>query len=217
HGLGGKSMALAGKAASFGVRFKLAIATMSVVTVGGLGVTAGPLLLHTTSLINADRGIVQELPVLPYDGGASTGQNGMIQHPFGPGLPPESTGTEIMGPRGHQQGQHSPSTSTQTLSSLSNSTEQSSTEAATHTSESLQEQTSGSSQQPMSQQLAPNTDSRNVKTITPTTDPATTQATTGVDQPQESVWSTEYTTDGTTVWITRWTEVWQDTQGPPGR
>ncbi|HEY4456131.1 MAG TPA: sigma-70 family RNA polymerase sigma factor, partial [Pseudonocardiaceae bacterium] len=47
HGLGGKSMALAGKAASFGVRFKLAIATMSVVTVGGLGVTAGPLLLHT--------------------------------------------------------------------------------------------------------------------------------------------------------------------------
>jgi hypothetical protein len=29
--------------------------------------------------------------------------------------------------------------------------------------------------------------------------------------------STEYTTDGTTVWITRWTEVWQDTQGPPGR
>jgi RNA polymerase sigma factor (sigma-70 family) len=217
HGLGTKSVALAGKAASFGVRFKLAIATMSVVTVGGLGVTTGPLLLHMSSQINADRGIVQELPVLPYDS-ANAEPNGALRHPFGPGLPPESTGTEIMGPRPHQGAQQIVNPpGTVASSSAQDSTGRSGTEAATHTDQSVQDQPAGSSaQQPMSQQLSPNTATRSAKSITPTTDPTTTP-TTAAQQPQESVWSTEYTTDGTTVWITRWTEVWQDTQGPPGR
>ena len=221
RGLGTKTVALAGKATAFGVRFKLAIATMSVVTVGGLGVTAGPLLLHMTSQLNADQGTVQVLPVLP--DGSSTESNGSIRLPFGPGMAPESTGTAIKGPRGHQA-QHGaadsdttgPSSSTE--DSTGDSTgqdDQSSDDPATHTGDSIQEQAS-SANQPMTQELAPSTATRSAKTITPTTDPPTTSDP-PEGNPQESVWSTSYTTDGTTVWITRWTEVWQDTQGPAGR
>jgi hypothetical protein len=219
RGLGGKSAALAGKAAAFGVRFKLAIATMSVVTVGGLGVSAGPLLLNMTTQVNADRGTVQVLPVLPNE--PSTESNGAIRLPFGPGLRQESTGTEINGPRAHQaqHGAADPNAGTASSSAQDSTgqTDESPNQPGTHEDPTLQEQDSSADQPQMSQQLAPNTGSRSPKTVTPTTDPTTTQAADPPEEPTESVWSTEYTTDGTTVWITRWTEVWEDTQGPPGR
>ena len=223
-GVGTKSMALAGKAAAFGVRFKLAIATMSMVAVGGLGVSAGPLLLHMTSEINADRGTVQQLPVLPNVMTSST--SGSVKRPFGPGLPPESTGTEIMGPRAHQPGQpvqhgsssqasSAVSSSEQGSAADSSQSDQSSSTDATHTGQSVQEESSSAQDPNMSAAMVPVT--RNAKTVTPTTDPTTPQTTDPQADPETTVWSTEYTSDGTTVWITRWTEVWEDTQGPGGR
>ncbi|HEX4222296.1 MAG TPA: sigma-70 family RNA polymerase sigma factor [Pseudonocardiaceae bacterium] len=214
HGVGTKSMALAGKAAAFGVRFKLAIATMSMVAVGGLGVTAGPLLVHLAGQINADRGTVQQLPVLPNIG--STGSSGVARHPFGPGLPPESTGTDIRGPRAHQQ-HGSSSTTTDPAQQGSSGTDQASSTDSTDTGQSIQEQDSSANQPVKSPDLQPDTSTRAPKTITPTTDPTTTDTTDPGANPKTIVSSTEYTTDGTTVWITRWTEVWQGTQGPPGR
>jgi RNA polymerase sigma factor (sigma-70 family) len=219
-GLGTKSAALAGKAAAFGVRFKLAVATMSMVAVGGLGVSAGPLLLHMTSQINADQGTVQQLPVLPNV--LTSGASGVITRPFGPGLPPESTGTAIRGPRGHQaqQGQAGATTTTTTLSSAASSSNgassggQAST-GSTHTGASPQVLGSSSNQQSSTTSSA--TTGRKPFSASPTTDPTVTQTTDSGMTPQESVWSTSYTTDGTTVWITRWTEVWQDNQAPAGR
>jgi RNA polymerase sigma factor (sigma-70 family) len=220
-GLGTKSAALAGKAAAFGVRFKLAIATISMVAVGGLGVTAGPLLLHMTTQINADQGTVQELPVLPNV--LTSGSRGPITRPFfGPGLPPESTGTSIRGPRGHQaqQGQAG-STTTAALSSASGSSSgassggQTST-GSTHTGASPQVLGSSSNQQQPSN-TSPASTGRKPFSASPTTDPTVTQTTDPGMTPQETVWSTSYTTDGTTVWITRWTEVWQNNQAPAGR
>ncbi|HJP76802.1 MAG TPA: sigma-70 family RNA polymerase sigma factor [Pseudonocardiaceae bacterium] len=217
RGLGTKSMALAGKAAAFGVRFKLAVATMSMVAVGGLGVSAGPLLMHFTTQINADRGTVAQLPVLP--DGVSTNSAGAPRHPFGPGL--ESTGTDIMGPRARQQAQHGAAPPNSTDSSSTQNTprgqsgQSSSTDASTHTGQSVQELTTTSNTPDNNPAMSP-AGTRNAKTVTPTTDPTTTDPTAAAN-PQETVWSTEYTSNGTTVWITRWTEVWQATQGPAGR
>jgi RNA polymerase sigma factor (sigma-70 family) len=216
RGLGTKSMALAGKAAAFGVRFKLAVATMSMVAVGGLGVSAGPLLMRLTSEINADRGTVQQLPVLP--NGVSTNSSGALRRPFGPGLPPESTGTDIMGPRARQQAQRGATLPNSTDASSAQNTQNgqaglaSSTGGATHTGQSVQQLTTTPGTPGNNPAMSP-AGTRNAMTVTPTTDPTTANQA----NPQETVSSTEYTTDGTTVWITRWTEVWQATQGPAGR
>ena len=219
-GLGTKSAALAGKAAAFGVRFKLAIATMSMVAVGGLGVTAGPLLLHMTSQINADQGTVQQLPVLPNV--LTSGSSGQITRPFGPGLPPESTGTAISGPRGRQgQAGQAGSTTTTTASSSASDSSSSADSAGQSSTESshagLSPQALGSSTNQPSDTSPTNTGGRKPFSASPTTDPSVTQTTDPGMTPQETVWSTSYTTDGTTVWITRWTEVWQDNQAPAGR
>jgi RNA polymerase sigma factor (sigma-70 family) len=218
-GLTSKTVALAAKATAFGVRFKLAIATMSMVAVGGLGVTAGPLILHLTGQINADRGTAQQLPVLP--NAATTGSSGELRNPFGPGLPPESTGTEIIGPRAHQPGQRGSSSTTtlpaQSSANGSGPTGQTSTDA-THTGLSEQAQSSSANQPIKSSNLSPNgSTTRDARTVTPTTDPTTAPTTDPPSGPQTAVWSTEYTSNGTTIWITRWTEVWTNTQGPSGR
>ncbi len=229
-GLGTKSAALAGKAAAFGVRFKLAIATMSMVAVGGLGVTAGPLFMHMTNDIDADQGTVQQLPVLPNV--MTSGASGTIRHPVGPGLPPESRGTAIRGPRGGRQAQQiqaggsttsngASSSAASDSSSGTGSTGQSTTNSA-HAGMSPQLQGGGSTtnQQPADTSTSATT-GRKPLSVTPTTDQSVTQTTnpgmTPHETAQETVWSTSYTTNGTTVWITEWKKVWQDNQAPAGR
>jgi len=218
----GKSAALAGKAVAFGVRLKLAVATMSVVVAGGLGITAGPLIMQLTGHLQADRG-TQQLPVLP-DGPAS-GSADSAARPFGPAV--ESTGSAVAGPRAHQNVPGAPSGS---AASSSASPAAGSNNGGQHAGQvssvpgnaapnggypgaSVQSLGAGHTKSPTAPPTS--TISRNAFTQTPTVTPTTDPATTAQGSP--TVWSTSYTTNGTTVWITRWTWVWQGGAAPPGR
>ncbi|HEX3785188.1 MAG TPA: sigma-70 family RNA polymerase sigma factor [Pseudonocardiaceae bacterium] len=219
---GGKMTAL-GKAAAFGIRFKLAVATMSVVVVGGLGITAGPLLLKLTGHLDADRGTVQQLPVIP--NALTSGSAGVGVRPFGPDAQ-RSTGTAITGPRADQNrpaasdpagmpsrnSAGAPGQAGGQNTGRSGSTSGNKAQGSGVTSASVQDLNPGQTR--TSQADSPNGVTRNAltPTVTPTVDPAT-----ATGQGNPTVWSTEYTTDGTTVWITKWVWTWQNGAAPPGK